>query len=130
MLCKTTLQLGASEIYANSPASLLVTAIPSKVISLSDRHSLSIDLLQRRNLLRLTAKSTQFGKRTLTSWLIESAGTVPIYRRKDFPDGRADNTDVMLKLVEVRIILRVRSSRFVSDANTCVLISSTGSRVR
>ncbi|PCH43445.1 hypothetical protein WOLCODRAFT_138348 [Wolfiporia cocos MD-104 SS10] len=65
-------------------ALLLVTAIPSK----------------KRNLLRLTAKSTQFGKKTLTSWLIESAGTVPIKRRKDFPDGQADNTTVMLKLIE------------------------------
>ncbi|KAI0949298.1 hypothetical protein AcW1_008952 [Taiwanofungus camphoratus] len=65
-------------------ALLLVTAIPSK----------------RRNLLRLTAKSTQFGKRTLTSWLIGAAGTVPIKRRKDFPNGEADNTEVMLKLVE------------------------------
>ncbi|PCH43442.1 hypothetical protein WOLCODRAFT_164441 [Wolfiporia cocos MD-104 SS10] len=66
-------------------ALLLVTAIPSK----------------KRNLLRLTAKSTQFGKKTLTSWLIESAGTVPIKRRKDFPDGQADNTTVMLKLIEL-----------------------------
>ncbi|CCM05446.1 uncharacterized protein FIBRA_07665 [Fibroporia radiculosa] len=65
-------------------ALLLVTAIPFK----------------RRNLLRLTAKSTQFGRKTLTSWLIESAGTVPIKRRKDYPDGQADNTNVMLKLIE------------------------------
>ncbi|KZT10657.1 uncharacterized protein LAESUDRAFT_734480 [Laetiporus sulphureus 93-53] len=65
-------------------ALLLVTAIPSK----------------RRNLLRLTAKSTQFGKKTFTSWLIESAGTVPIKRRKDFPDGQADNSAVMVKLIE------------------------------
>ncbi|KAF9812554.1 hypothetical protein IEO21_06144 [Rhodonia placenta] len=65
-------------------ALLLVTAIPSRA----------------RNLLRLTAKSTQFGKKTFTSWLIESAGTVPIKRRKDFPDGQADNTPVMLKLME------------------------------
>ncbi|KAG5638469.1 hypothetical protein H0H81_012534 [Sphagnurus paluster] len=51
-------------------------------------------------MLRLTAKATQFGHRTFTSWLIESAGTVPIKRRKDSPDGTADNTDAMLKLVE------------------------------
>ncbi|KZT72212.1 hypothetical protein DAEQUDRAFT_763318 [Daedalea quercina L-15889] len=66
-------------------ALLLVKAIPSK----------------RRNLLRLTAKSTQFGKRTFTSWLIESAGTVPIKRRKDFPNG-ADNSAVMQHLIEAR----------------------------
>ncbi|PFH53782.1 hypothetical protein AMATHDRAFT_136834 [Amanita thiersii Skay4041] len=65
-------------------ALLLVTAIPSK----------------RRNMLRLTAKATQFGQRTFTSWLIESAGTVPIKRRKDYVDGGVDNTDAMLKLIE------------------------------
>ncbi|KIP05114.1 hypothetical protein PHLGIDRAFT_74780 [Phlebiopsis gigantea 11061_1 CR5-6] len=65
-------------------ALLLVASIPSN----------------RRNLLRLTAKSTQFGKRTFTSWLIESAGTVPIQRRNDSVDGRVDNTVVMQKLLE------------------------------
>ncbi|KAJ6625901.1 hypothetical protein B0H10DRAFT_1782405 [Mycena sp. CBHHK59/15] len=65
-------------------ALLLVTSIPSK----------------ERNMLRLTAKATQFGHRTFTSWLIESAGTVPIKRRKDYADGSADNTDVMEKLKE------------------------------
>ncbi|CAL1707162.1 unnamed protein product [Somion occarium] len=55
---------------------------------------------KRRNMLRLTAKSTQFGKKTFTSWLIESAGTVPLQRRKDFEDGRVDNTEVLLKLME------------------------------
>ncbi|KAL4254288.1 Phospholipid/glycerol acyltransferase domain-containing protein [Abortiporus biennis] len=53
-----------------------------------------------RNLLRLTAKSTQFGKKTFTSWLIESAGTVPLQRRKDYPDGRVDNSQVMKYLIE------------------------------
>lgn len=53
-------------------------------------------------MLRLTAKATQFGHRTFTSWLIESAGTVPIKRRKDSADGKADNRDAMLKLMEVR----------------------------
>jgi hypothetical protein len=52
-------------------------------------------------MLRLTAKSTQFGHKTFTSWLIESAGTVPIKRKKDFLDGQADNSDVMEKLMEV-----------------------------
>jgi len=51
-------------------------------------------------MLRLTAKATQFGHRTFTSWLIESAGTVPIKRRKDSPGGSVDNTDAMLKLME------------------------------
>ncbi|KAJ7200713.1 hypothetical protein C8J57DRAFT_1442101 [Mycena rebaudengoi] len=66
-------------------ALLLVTSIPPK----------------ERNMLRLTAKATQFGHRTFTSWLIESAGTVPIKRRKDYVDeATADNTDVMGKLME------------------------------
>jgi hypothetical protein len=52
-------------------------------------------------MLRLTAKSTQFGHKTFTSWLIESAGTVPIKRRKDFVEGAVDNSDAMLKLMEV-----------------------------
>jgi len=56
-------------------------------------------------MLRLTAKATQFGHRTFTSWLIESAGTVPIKRRKDSSDGNADNTDAMLKLMEVWCVL-------------------------
>ena len=70
---------------------------------------------QRRNLLRLTAKSTQFGKKTFTSWLIESAGTLPLQRRKDFPDGHVDNSEVMLKLLEVGFIdaYKLQSSIFV-----------------
>jgi glycerol-3-phosphate O-acyltransferase/dihydroxyacetone phosphate acyltransferase len=57
---------------------------------------------QRRRLLRLTAKSTQFGKRTFTSWLIECAGTVPIKRRKDFgEDENVDNSQVMDYMMQV-----------------------------
>lgn len=52
-------------------------------------------------MLRLTAKATQFGHKTFTSWLIESAGTVPIKRAKDAPDGKVDNTDVMEFLKQV-----------------------------
>ena len=66
-----------------------------------DFSSLSYVLVQKRNMLRLTAKSTQFGHRTFTSWLIESAGTVPIKRKKDYPDGQVDNSNVMEKLMEV-----------------------------
>jgi hypothetical protein len=62
--------------------------------------------IQRRNLLRLTAKSTQFGKKTFTSWLIESAGTLPLQRRKDTVDGQADNSNVIRHLLEV--IMRIR----------------------
>ena len=50
-------------------------------------------------MLRLTAKSTQFGKKTFVSWLIEAAGTVPIKRRRDF-EGDVDNSEAMEKLKE------------------------------
>jgi len=49
-------------------------------------------------MLHLTAKSTQFGKKTFTSWLIEAAGTVPIQRRKDFAEGMVDNSASMEKM--------------------------------
>ncbi|KAF7985042.1 hypothetical protein HWV62_8877 [Athelia sp. TMB] len=68
-------------------ALLLVDAVPSRI----------------RNMLRLTAKSTQFGHPTFTSWLIESAGTVPLKRRKDYEQGQihdVDNTNVMSSLME------------------------------
>jgi glycerol-3-phosphate O-acyltransferase/dihydroxyacetone phosphate acyltransferase len=56
-------------------------------------------------MLHLTAKSTQFGKKTLTSWLIEAAGTVPIQRRKDFADGVANNDASMENLTQVRALV-------------------------
>jgi glycerol-3-phosphate O-acyltransferase/dihydroxyacetone phosphate acyltransferase len=49
-------------------------------------------------MLHLTAKSTQFGKKTFTSWLIEAAGTVPIQRRKDFVEGMVSNDAAMEKM--------------------------------
>uniref|UniRef100_A0A8H8CP79 Phospholipid/glycerol acyltransferase domain-containing protein n=1 Tax=Psilocybe cubensis TaxID=181762 RepID=A0A8H8CP79_PSICU len=64
-------------------ALLLVTSIPT----------------WKRNMLRLTAKATQFGRPTFTSWLIESAGTVPLQRKKDSPDGTVDNSQVMANLM-------------------------------
>jgi hypothetical protein len=48
----------------------------------------------------MTAKDTQFGRKTFTSWLIESVGTLPIKRRSEHGDS-ADNTVVMEKLVKV-----------------------------
>lgn len=53
-------------------------------------------------MLHLTAKSTQFGKKTFTSWLIEAAGTVPIQRRKDFVEGMVNNDVAMEKMSQVR----------------------------
>ena len=49
----------------------------------------------------MTAKDTQFGKKTFTSWLIESVGTVPLKRRKDHQEGEVDNTVVLDGLVKV-----------------------------
>ena len=91
--------------------SVLVTTIPSKVRTSSrplrvsgPRHYLTNAPSKRRSLLRLTAKATQFGKRTFTSWLIESAGTVPIKRRSDYSeDAQVDNTEIMSHLMDVRI---------------------------
>lgn len=76
-------------VCANHPNSLtdallLVTSMPSRT----------------RNMLRLTAKSTQFGHRTFTSWLIESAGTVPIKRRKDYNNNEVDNSQAMDRLMD------------------------------
>jgi glycerol-3-phosphate O-acyltransferase/dihydroxyacetone phosphate acyltransferase len=52
-------------------------------------------------MLHLTAKSTQFGKKTFTSWLVEAAGTVPIQRRKDFVEGVANNDASVANLTQV-----------------------------
>jgi len=48
----------------------------------------------------MTAKDTQFGQKTFTSWLIEAIGTVPIKRRKEHGDTM-DNTLVLETLVKV-----------------------------
>jgi hypothetical protein len=48
----------------------------------------------------MTAKDTQFGRKTFTSWLIESVGTVPIKRKQEHGDA-ADNTAAMGNLVKV-----------------------------
>ena len=67
-------------------------------------------------MLRLTAKSTQFGRRTLTSWLIESAGTIPIKRKKDFADDEnVDNSEAMEKLMEVSFLFPSRSASRLWD---------------
>ncbi|KAK4705015.1 hypothetical protein P7C70_g1191, partial [Phenoliferia sp. Uapishka_3] len=55
---------------------------------------------QKRKHLRLTAKDTQFGRGTFTSWLIESAGTLPIRRPKDHLGQKVDNSIVFAKLID------------------------------
>ncbi|GAA6038685.1 hypothetical protein JCM8097_002344 [Rhodosporidiobolus ruineniae] len=74
-----------SSNHSNSltDALLLVTTVPSS----------------RRSILRLTAKDSQFGRGTFTSWLIESAGTLPIKRPKDHKGVKVDNSVVFEKLI-------------------------------
>lgn len=53
----------------------------------------------------MTAKSTLFGLKTFSSWLIESVGAVPIQRAKDLQKGvngspkRVDNSAVFEQLM-------------------------------
>ncbi|KAG8950169.1 hypothetical protein FRC00_007851 [Tulasnella sp. 408] len=72
----------ANHVNSLTDALLLVTSVSSK----------------KRNFLRLTAKDTQFGRKTFSSWLIENAGTLPIQRRKEHGD-QADNSTTMDKLL-------------------------------
>ncbi|GAA5982852.1 hypothetical protein JCM10908_006810 [Rhodotorula pacifica] len=75
--------LTANHSNSLTDALLLVTTVPKS----------------RRSLLRLTAKDTQFGRGTFTSWLIESAGTLPIKRPKDHKGEKVDNSVVFAKLI-------------------------------
>ncbi|KAI0283719.1 hypothetical protein BGY98DRAFT_1093805 [Russula aff. rugulosa BPL654] len=56
--------------------------------------------LQKRNRLHFTAKSTLFGKKTFTSWLIEACGATPLQRRKDLAEGMANNDASMSQLTQ------------------------------
>lgn len=75
--------LTANHSNSLTDALLLVTTVPKS----------------RRSLLRLTAKDTQFGRGTFTSWLIESARTLPIKRPKDHKGEKVDNSKVFEKLI-------------------------------
>lgn len=75
--------LTANHSNSLTDALLLVTTVPKS----------------RRSLLRLTAKDTQFGRGTFTSWLIESVGTLPIKRPKDHKGETVDNSQVFGKLI-------------------------------
>ncbi|KAG9007351.1 hypothetical protein FRB90_009431 [Tulasnella sp. 427] len=72
----------ANHVNSLTDALLLVTSVSSK----------------KRNFLRLTAKDTQFGRKTFSSWLIENAGTLPMQRRKEHGD-QMDNSATMDKLL-------------------------------
>lgn len=105
-LFKTVLKIFYGTIVVEGTENISVRGEPC-IVCANHSNSLTDALLlvssipyKRRNLLRLTAKSTQFGKNTFTSWLIEAAGTVPLMRRKDSADGQVDNSQVMAKLME------------------------------
>ncbi|KAM0789882.1 hypothetical protein ACM66B_006726 [Microbotryomycetes sp. NB124-2] len=77
--------LVANHSNSLTDALLLVTTVPR----------------EKRRLIRLTAKATQFGRGTFTSWLIESAGTLPIMRPKDYKDGQPVNNAIVFgKLIK------------------------------
>ena len=76
--------LVSNHVNSLTDALLLVTTVP--------RH--------KRQLLRLTAKASQFARRTFTSWLIEAAGTLPIQRPKDAGGKPVDNSVVFGQLIE------------------------------
>ena len=105
-LCVLRFQVTRPALLTPCRHSVLVATIPSKVRN-TCHPTLRLSTLttapsKKRSLLRLTAKATQFGKRTFTSWLIESAGTVPIKRRSDYSeDAQVDNTEVMSHLMDV-----------------------------
>ena len=85
-------------------------------------------------MLHLTAKSTQFGKKTLTSWLIEAAGTVPVQRRKDFVEGTVNNDAAMEKMTQVSTfvlqyeVLRMESLQTLEIGGAVCLFPEGGSR--
>ncbi|GBE85550.1 hypothetical protein SCP_0800670 [Sparassis crispa] len=69
--------------------------------SVTDAAMLLVSIPQkRRSMLRVTAKSTHFGKTTFVAWLISLTGAVPVKRRVDFANGQVDNSEALLKLVE------------------------------
>ncbi|GAA5908504.1 uncharacterized protein JCM6883_005568 [Sporobolomyces salmoneus] len=76
--------LCANHSNSLTDALLLVTSVPPS----------------KRSLLRLTAKDTQFGRGTFSSFLIENAGTLPIKRPKDHLGQKVDNSIVFHDLIK------------------------------
>ncbi|GAA5937940.1 uncharacterized protein JCM15063_005419 [Sporobolomyces koalae] len=76
--------LCANHSNSLTDALLLVTSVPPS----------------KRKLLRLTAKATQFGRGTFSSFLIENAGTLPIQRPKDYKGVKVDNSVVFETLIK------------------------------
>lgn len=56
--------------------------------------------LAKRKWVRMTAKSMLFGKKTFSSWLIESVGSVPVKRAKDYDGKKVDNSEALESLMQ------------------------------
>lgn len=90
-------------------------------------HCWALSLFQ--TFTRMTAKATQFGKRTFTSWLIESSGALPIHRRMDFPETvEPDNSDILNKLYNVSPFLHWIPVKRDPSRCQCVAFIGLGSR--
>ncbi|KAF9112783.1 hypothetical protein BGX27_002828 [Mortierella sp. AM989] len=55
---------------------------------------------QSRSMVRLTAKDTFWHKPGVFNYVIKSAGTIPIKRRKDYDNQKVDNTESMGALID------------------------------
>ncbi|KAI7828266.1 hypothetical protein BC939DRAFT_394477 [Gamsiella multidivaricata] len=53
-----------------------------------------------RSMVRLTAKDTFWHKPGVFNYVIKSAGTIPIKRRKDYENQKVDNTETMGALID------------------------------
>ncbi|KAF9090676.1 hypothetical protein BGX29_011347 [Mortierella sp. GBA35] len=53
-----------------------------------------------RSMIRMTAKDTFWHKPGVFNYVIKSAGTIPIKRRKDYDNQKVDNADAMSALID------------------------------
>jgi hypothetical protein len=56
-------------------------------------------------MLHFAASARLFGTTTFAGWLTRAVRAVPIQKRKDFPEGVANNEDSMAILTEVRSLV-------------------------
>ncbi|KAK4054062.1 hypothetical protein OIO90_003707 [Microbotryomycetes sp. JL221] len=107
LLFQFVLRVFYSTVHVEGSANVPPQGVPCFLVA-NHSNSLTDALLlvttvprERRKLIRLTAKATQFGRGTFTSRLIESAGTLPIMRPKDYKQGQpVDNAIVFGKLIK------------------------------
>jgi len=55
--------------------------------------------------IRMTAKDTHLGKKTIASWLVGASGALPIKRVQDHPGEKVggDNAATFEKLIQVKV---------------------------